>query len=776
MPAKKNKLFLIIGLIVLGFVALPATIFFFQQRQVTESQAEKTVIMSFEPSSTQSGPMQIPSGTTFTLDVYMDPGSNTVSYVKSEIMYDTNVFELAGGFIPNRKVFSQIVEAPANTPGKVITTQSIGSDVNRAIKEKTKIGTLALKVKANVNANATASVSFGPGSQVLATSANSNFDENVIASTQPAYVQINKPQLTCGTSPTDVLMIMDRSGSMNFAGGGSGGTRIQEAKSAANNFLDILIAGNNNQSGLVTYSSAGTLNKALTADIASVKTAVSSVTAEGGTCIECGILTANQEIAAKKRSNVKNAVILLTDGIANRIQGYPVDVNASTAEQKALDAAKAGHQNNNTIYFTIGLGDEVNSDFLRKLAEDSGGQYYYSPNTDQLSTIYTQISEILARGSVSGMVFNDVNGNGIQDQGEGPLSGWLLQLYPNGSNAPQAITTDSSGTYSITNLCDGQYTIKQVMRDGWVQTAPTNPANPTFTINNGGAITDKTFGNKSSARCNDEIDNDGNGYIDEEDATCHTDGNPDNPNSYDPNKDGERGSNTCSDSKDNNKDGKIDGADPNCHTDGDPDNPDTYDPSLPEESASPTPVPAPQSAKLSLTVLLHGIGNSGDNANPNANSLSNKTPLRPNRQALVEIYDVNNDLTTTGTGTITYSSASGDFKGDIETEGPVPAGKYTIKVRSDYHLTRLVGGIHTIDANATYAVPSIHLVAGDSDDNNQLDIRDYNMLLDCYSDLGPAPDCSDPAKKLATDSNDDGKVNQVDYNLFLREISTQPGQ
>lgn len=31
-------------------------------------------------------------------------------------------------------------------------------------------------------------------------------------------------------------------------------------------------------------------------------------------------------------------------------------------------------------------------------------------------------------------------------------------------------------------------------------------------------------------------------------------------------------------------------------------------------------------------------------------------------------------------------------------------------------------------------------------------------------------------KKAAADLNDDGNVNQVDYNLFLREIATQPGQ
>lgn len=37
------------------------------------------------------------------------------------------------------------------------------------------------------------------------------------------------------------------------------------------------------------------------------------------------------------------------------------------------------------------------------------------------------------------------------------------------------------------------------------------------------------------------------------------------------------------------------------------------------------------------------------------------------------------------------------------------------------------------------------------------------------------PTAPPSAAKLATDLNDDGKVNQVDYNLFIREISTQPG-
>lgn len=38
------------------------------------------------------------------------------------------------------------------------------------------------------------------------------------------------------------------------------------------------------------------------------------------------------------------------------------------------------------------------------------------------------------------------------------------------------------------------------------------------------------------------------------------------------------------------------------------------------------------------------------------------------------------------------------------------------------------------------------------------------------------PTLAPGAAKTAADLNDDGNVNQIDYNLFLREINTQPGQ
>ena len=101
---------------------------------------------------------------------------------------------------------------------------------------------------------------------------------------------------------------------------------------------------------------------------------------------------------------------------------------------------------------------------------------------------------------------------------------------------------------------------------------------------------------EGGAACQDGIDNDGDGLIDGADPGCHTDGNPNNPASLDPNDNNEAdGGNAgtggsggegddnggdaaqCADGRDNDGDGVIDEDDPGCHTDGNANNPDSYD-------------------------------------------------------------------------------------------------------------------------------------------------------------------------------------------------------
>ncbi len=83
-------------------------------------------------------------------------------------------------------------------------------------------------------------------------------------------------------------------------------------------------------------------------------------------------------------------------------------------------------------------------------------------------------------------------------------------------------------------------------------------------------------------QCSDDVDNaDAEDTLaDELDPGCHTDSNPDNTGSYNPNDDDETDLPECSDGKDNadTEDTLADASDPGCHTDGNPENTGSYVP------------------------------------------------------------------------------------------------------------------------------------------------------------------------------------------------------
>lgn len=186
-----------------------------------------------------------------------------------------------------------------------------------------------------------------------------------------------------------------------------------------------------------------------------------------------------------------------------------------------------------------------------------------------------------------------------------------------------------------------------------------------------------------------------------------------------------------------------------------------------------TPTGIPGTTKFATTILLHGIGKSGDNVNPT--STGNTSPLHPQRTITFELFNVNNQLIATKQGSIAYNATTGNFQGEVAV-GTLPNGIYTVRSGMTQYLKKTIPGIITVTSGQTIQLPTITLTAGDSNGDNMLSILDYNMVLDCFSDLSPARNCSDSLKKMAADLTDDGIVNQFDYNLFLRELSVQIGQ
>jgi protocatechuate 3,4-dioxygenase beta subunit len=95
-------------------------------------------------------------------------------------------------------------------------------------------------------------------------------------------------------------------------------------------------------------------------------------------------------------------------------------------------------------------------------------------------------------GSICGTKFNDANRNGVRDPGEPGLSGWQVTIS---GPADSTVVTDAQGNYCFTGLNPGTYTISEVMQSGWMQTAPSSPANYTVVLADGQNVDNRNFGN-----------------------------------------------------------------------------------------------------------------------------------------------------------------------------------------------------------------------------------------------------------------------------------------
>jgi hypothetical protein len=189
---------------------------------------------------------------------------------------------------------------------------------------------------------------------------------------------------------------------------------------------------------------------------------------------------------------------------------------------------------------------------------------------------------------------------------------------------------------------------------------------------------------------------------------------------------------------------------------------------------APTPTPLPNETVLSFETILDGIGNGGDNTNPLSNTFSNKNPQNRKRNITLSLLSTLGEPFLSKKGFAMYNESKGSFEGTISLGTDFPTGNYIIKIKSDGYLRKQLSGVHYIKSASRTQIPNASLITGDINDDNAINILDYNLLTSCYSDLVINTSC-DTTKKMHTDLTDDGKVDNIDYNLFIREISAQNG-
>lgn len=188
--------------------------------------------------------------------------------------------------------------------------------------------------------------------------------------------------------PTDVVLAIDLSGSMNDEGG-TPPQPVTSVLTAAEAFVKRL--GVNDQIGVVTYATDATTPQVLTQDTeataALVKALAISAAAETGSTNTGDAIRAAQAELASNRHNpdARKVLVLLTDGLAN--------APGETPEQYAREAATMLKGMNTDIY-TIGLGSNVNETFLREIASDND-HYFKAASTETIDTIYQNVTSAI---------------------------------------------------------------------------------------------------------------------------------------------------------------------------------------------------------------------------------------------------------------------------------------------------------------------------------------------------------------------------------------------
>ncbi len=178
----------------------------------------------------------------------------------------------------------------------------------------------------------------------------------------------------------DVVVVLDRSGSMSGSTNIPGVNKLEAAKKAAILFVNLMVDGD--KLGLVSFSTIAKLEYALTTVTAAVRQAiVAAITPlypSGTTTIGGGLEVAQDQLEQYGAADEPWAIVLLSDGRHNTPPDW-WDVLPRIEQSK-------------TAVHTIGLGTDADEATMLEIASRTGGTYSYAPDASQLQRIYNTIA------------------------------------------------------------------------------------------------------------------------------------------------------------------------------------------------------------------------------------------------------------------------------------------------------------------------------------------------------------------------------------------------
>ncbi len=178
-----------------------------------------------------------------------------------------------------------------------------------------------------------------------------------------------------------MALIVDASLSMLEDSRG-GRPKIEAAREAVRTFLGLL-SFPRDRAALVSFHSQVTTHAGLQPSAEPIRSALEDISNRSGTRIHLGIEAGAAALrAGADRPRSQKVLILLTDG---RSSPEPVVV----AEAAATRAKAEG-----ILIFTIGLGPEVETEALKRMASDPA-YYHHAPDAEDLEAVYRELAREL---------------------------------------------------------------------------------------------------------------------------------------------------------------------------------------------------------------------------------------------------------------------------------------------------------------------------------------------------------------------------------------------
>ncbi|MCP1444036.1 VCBS repeat-containing protein [Pseudomonas sp. GGS8] len=188
---------------------------------------------------------------------------------------------------------------------------------------------------------------------------------------------------------SNLMLVIDVSGSMDDPSGVSGLSRLDLAKQAISALLDKYDNLGDVKVQIVTFSSSATDQTSVWVDVATAKSIIATLTAGGGTNYDAAVATMESAFdTSGKLTGAQNVGYFFSDG-------KPNEGDIGTADEIAL---KAFLDANGIKNYAIGLGSGVNNASLDPVAYDG------STHTDTNAVVVTDLNQLnsVLSGTVQG--------------------------------------------------------------------------------------------------------------------------------------------------------------------------------------------------------------------------------------------------------------------------------------------------------------------------------------------------------------------------------------